>query len=133
MPEVIAHGRLLATDKDGHLTNDAGTDRIVAPWDEAVAAGVAIYQQAYGDKLRGLYVRGSVARGLAIEGFSDVDMFGVYAGVEDDIPEFDREWHDELCTSFKGRFPFVGGWGWKYGAWRAQTCSASKPQWGISS
>ncbi len=111
MPEVIAHGRLLTTNEDGYLANDAGTDRIVSPWDEAVEAGVEIYQHAYGEELQGLYVRGSVARGLALQGFSDIDMFGVHAGAGDDIPEFDRQWHDELCASFKGRFPFVGGWG----------------------
>lgn len=110
MLEVIAHGRLLTTDKDGYLTNDAGTDRIVSPWDEAVEAGMEIYQRAYGEELQGLYVRGSVVRGLAIEGFSDIDMFVVHAGAGGDIPEFDRQWHDELCASFKGRFPFVGGW-----------------------
>ncbi len=53
-----------------------------------------------------------MARGLAIEDFSDIDMFGVYAGTAgNDVPEFEREWHDELCASFKGRFPFVGDWG----------------------
>jgi hypothetical protein len=45
-------------------------------WSEAISAAVAVYEHVFTQRLISVYVRGSVPRGLALDGVSDLDMLG---------------------------------------------------------
>lgn len=71
-------GAYLVADEDGYLPSPAGT-AIAAPWSAAVESLVAAYLAEWGQDLHSIYVRGSVARGLALVGVSDLDSFAFQA------------------------------------------------------
>lgn len=50
-------------------------ERIEVPWDEAMEAVAELYRSKLGKALRCVYVHGSVARGTAVLGRSDLDTF----------------------------------------------------------
>lgn len=73
-------GRFLQVDEDGYLVPDLDARQLTGPWGDLVRASVEVYQRIYGEALHSVYVRGSVARGLAVEGLSDVDTWAVLHG-----------------------------------------------------
>lgn len=50
---------------------------VVPPWNAIVADIVDAYVTAYGPRLVGVYLRGSLPVGHAVPGLSDVDAFGL--------------------------------------------------------
>ena len=105
MTEIRKHGAILATDDDGYLIPDASLDKIVPPWDAAVDFIKEAYIEHLGDRLHSVYVRGSVARGLAVEGISDLDSVALVHG----NPPQARErlsWAGEVREKYLKRFPF---------------------------
>ncbi len=80
MIEIQKHGAVLHTDPDGYLIPDVSLDNIVPPWDEAVDFIKNAYIGHLGESLHSVYIRGSVARGLAVEGISDLDSFALARG-----------------------------------------------------
>jgi hypothetical protein len=59
-----------------------------------------------GAQLHSLYLRGSAARGTALEGRSDLDMFAVLYDDEGDPPQ---PWSEPQREEFHRLFPFVAG------------------------
>jgi uncharacterized protein len=103
MYEVKKTGVFLATDEHGHLLSDADADKIVSPWREAIDYARDLEILRLGNRLHSLYLRGSVARGTAIPGRSDIDLFAVL--FDDSAP---RPAPPEF-GDFLGRYPFVAG------------------------
>jgi uncharacterized protein len=104
MNEIRKGGVFLATDKDGYLISDASIDKIVPPWREAVEYARDLEVIRLGARLHSLYLRGSVPRGTAIEGRSDLDLFAVVFDDERDngAPPPRPQFEDA-----RSRFPFV--------------------------
>lgn len=96
-------GKVFTTDPSGTYAIDL-VDEIKPPWDEAVRAYVDEMTAKFGENLHSVYVRGSIAKGTTINGFSDLD--GGVVTVEE-APR-DREWLESLDAKFE-RFPFVAG------------------------
>ena len=69
---------------DGTLRNAAREAHIQPLWRPVLDAAVATAQAALGCRLLGVYLRGSLPRGLAVEGVSDVDL--VVFAMDDDPP-----------------------------------------------
>jgi hypothetical protein len=69
-----------------------------------VDAAIAAYQKQYGEKLRHVVLRGSVAKGQAIERISDVDTF---AYVDLSKEEISNEWTNAAEAELVARFPFA--------------------------
>ncbi len=109
MIPIRNHGRLLTTDPDGFLIRDAHPDKIEPPWQEAVDFA----RQAIGENLQtaihSIYLRGSVPRGLAVEGLSDIDTFFVVHGGDEACLQLDLSWRDAVRSEFARRFPFAQG------------------------
>ena len=80
MIKIQKHGAVLSTDKDGYLIPDASLDKIVPPWNEAVNFIKEAYIKHLGERLHSVYIRGSIARGLAVEGISGLDSFALLRG-----------------------------------------------------
>lgn len=103
-------GAYLQTDKDGFLPGPAAGQQINEPWASAVAMLTGHYLREWGPDLLSVYVRGSVARGLAIPGVSDIDSFGVLAAEATGTdPRRLREWSDAVDTEVRQAFPHVAG------------------------
>jgi hypothetical protein len=68
-------GRLWKTDAQGYILNDANS--IQPTFMSVVADAVAAYTRAVAADLHSIYVTGSVARGLAVEGMSDLNICAV--------------------------------------------------------
>jgi hypothetical protein len=66
-------------DADGHLTTGASLDRVPAAYRPVLADCVAALTAAYGDRLDGLYLYGSVATGQARPPDSDLDLLALAA------------------------------------------------------
>jgi len=93
-------GRYLSLDAGGYVTPDVAADRIGAIWQPLVA----FVRDALMDRngVRAVYLRGSIARGLAIENVSDADF--IYLS---EI-EFDRA-DAALERAVEAKFGFVKG------------------------
>lgn len=106
MNAILNIGHVLRTDEEGYLVNESGAGRIASPWDRVVEAVRDAYLKNLGERVHSIYIRGSVARGHAIEGISDVDSFAVIRGMHEP-PDF--SWVPRLNRELKTHSPFCNG------------------------
>ncbi|RKT05895.1 nucleotidyltransferase-like protein [Streptomyces sp. 3211.6] len=77
-------------DADGYLINLADAEKVDRPWLPLIESLVDEYRARYPD-LASIYVRGSVATGTAVFGYSDLDLIAVTY----EESAFDRVWMAE--------------------------------------
>lgn len=104
--EIMPIGSFLEQDKDGFLINNTSLDKIAEPWKSAIEDVRKTYIENLGPALHSIYLRGSSARGTAIEGISDIDTFAVCQGPPEKIP---TEWAPNYYLQFMEKFPFAAG------------------------
>lgn len=97
-------GRLWPIDPDGYILNDAGPANLVPPYRAAVEAVRDVYRARLSGELHSSYVIGSVARGLAVAGLSDLDTIAVTWG---DPEALDLSWQDAADAEITRRHPCV--------------------------
>jgi hypothetical protein len=102
--QLLDIGRLWSIDADGWIVNDAGVDQIALPYQGAVAAVVQAYRQQLGAALHSVYVRGTVPRGQAVPGVSDLDCFAVALG---DLTELDDGWLKPTGAQIAAAYPII--------------------------
>ena len=104
--EIKKIGSFLKTDENGYLINPASKSKIKGKWKQAVEACVLEYKKEYGDDLVSVYIRGSVAKGKAVEGLADLDTFAFV-----DLPDnkIDNSWRKKSKEKLKKKFPFCEG------------------------
>ena len=103
-------GAYLLADESGFLPSQSGTRQIKRPWVTAVDHLVNRYLSEWGADVHSIYVRGSVARDLAMPGVSDIDSFAVLVP-ESAEPDRGRlaGWSAEVDREVRQSFPFVAG------------------------
>jgi uncharacterized protein len=106
MARIERIGGVEPFDAEGCIVNPARLDRIAAPWHAAVEDVVERCRAAFGGDLHSVYVRGSVPRGLAIEGFSDLDMV---VALRDFAPLPIESEVAAMESAVQAKFPFVRG------------------------
>lgn len=79
-------GSFLAVDKDGFFMNEAAWEKVVEPWRSIVNQTRDVYREIFGNHLRSVYVRGTVAQGRAVESISDIDTMAII-----DVEPTDRQ------------------------------------------
>lgn len=99
-------GSYFETDEDGYLINPASNEKITGEWKKVVEEIVQLYKSIYGESLVSVYVRGSVAKGEAIEGISDVDTLAYLNLPKEQIK---RDWKTEAERGLLKKFPFAKG------------------------
>lgn len=98
----MLRGRLWRITPAGVILNDARREFIQPPFDAAVSELVAAVAANIGADAHSVYVTGSVARGLAVPGASDANVFAVL--VESADPELVRQdWLDAAETGAVAR------------------------------
>ena len=106
MSAIKPIGSCMQTDSEGFLIGIAGPEKITAPWDAPVEEIRDAYISHLGSRLHSVYVRGSVAKGTAIEGVSDIDTLGV---VHDSVAEIDDGWTASFSSRMRSKYPFQAG------------------------
>lgn len=99
-------GSFLQTDADGFIVNTTSPEKIQSAWLPAVEMVRDAYKQHFGEHLHSVYIRGSVAKGEAIDNISDIDSFAVVTLPHDDI---DTSWSKDLEEEITKKLPFVVG------------------------
>ncbi len=99
-------GVVLRTDSEGYLISKSSLDNITPPWDAPVAELSERFQHELGDNLHSLYIRGSLVRGTAVEGVSDIDGLVLLHG---NPQEVDWAWRPELRRELMEKYSFLGG------------------------
>ena len=104
--EVRRIGRLVPVDNEGYVVRDVDAANIRPPWDAPLSAVVEACLEHWGGNVHGIYVRGSVPRGLAVEGVSDIDCYALVRGRQFEI---DTAWIEAKCHALDARFTFQTG------------------------
>ena len=78
--EIKPMGSYFELDSDGYIMNPASIEKIQSKWYPAIDDVIEVYKKVCGDKLINIYVRGSVAKGQAVEGISDLDTYAFIEG-----------------------------------------------------
>lgn len=103
---ILPIGRYLATDAQGFIIPDVSHSHIMPPWDSLVKASLDLIA-THAPNITSVYIRGSVPRGLAVEGISDLDL--ILIGSVDDAAQEQMDLFDQ---SLAARFPFCTGIEW---------------------
>ncbi len=74
---IKAIGRYFPQDSEGYIQNDTSWEYLSKPWQSVAQEILVSYQQELGLDLHSVYLRGSLARGTQVDGFSDIDTFAL--------------------------------------------------------
>jgi uncharacterized protein len=108
---VQRHGSYLEVDEQGHIQSRADAAHIKGEWQLAVEALVAAYLDRWGENIHSIYVCGSLAKGFAVDGVSDIDSFAVLQPGEVQTISYDEfgTWAQKVEQDIREAFPFVAG------------------------
>lgn len=106
MVEIQRTGSVMKVGADGCLVNETSKENIVGKWKEVVAGAVEACKRHLGDKLHSVYLRGSVARGKAIDGVSDVDIIVVLSIGPRELGMLDLDWTKREEDILRENYPF---------------------------
>ena len=104
--EILPKGSYFQTDKEGFLVNPASPEKLQSEWRPAIDDAIEAYKNQYGDKLKNVYVRGSVAKGEAVKGISDLDTFAYVDMPQDEIT---YNWARSAIEEMVQKYPFIEG------------------------
>lgn len=104
--QIKPMGSFFEVDSEGFLVNPASMEKIQEAWRPVLDEYIKSCQKMYGKDLVSVYVRGSVAKGEAIEGISDFDAFVVLKDKHSNVFE---ETELEERIRLQSMFPFVNG------------------------
>jgi hypothetical protein len=103
---ILPLGDFIPTDDAGFLINPCRRDRIQSAFLSALDAIMQAYLQLVPGRIHSIYLRGSVARGMAIEGISDIDTFAL---LYDRPSRGELERLAEVERELSARFPVASG------------------------
>lgn len=101
-------GSFLETDNDGFLICQASPSKIIEPWQALAHELKQYYLNALDATIYGIYLRGSVATGQAIEGLSDIDSFAILLKSVQDV---DYDWTHKAREKLLKKYAFTTGIG----------------------
>lgn len=106
MIEIKETGSYFKVDAEGYLVNPASKDKIQDKWRPLVDDLVELYKSHFGEKLVSVYLRGSVSKGEAVEGVSDVDSWCYINTLRDQV---DMEGFYKKRELLLEKYPFCNG------------------------
>lgn len=109
--EIKRLGSYQGIDEQGYLLSLADASKIQSEWAEVLEMLKEAYLDKWGDAIHSIYVRGSVAKGGAVKGISDLDSFAVTTkGTKvSEMRKQDsyRKWEEKLEENIKSSYPYV--------------------------
>lgn len=103
MVEIKRHGSYLEIDKNGFVVPIVSRSLVQTKWEPIIDDITRFYQSKFGNNLHSVYVRGSVAKGDAVENLSDFDSFCV---LNSDPGEVDSPFSDKFQKEINAKYPF---------------------------
>lgn len=104
-PVIRPIGASQPVDSGGFIVNTCAADLIREPWSRLVSHLQVQCLEELGPSLHSLQLRGSVPRGIAVEGVSDLDVFCITNGRH---PQ-SSDWIDRMERSVEVMYPFCRG------------------------
>jgi uncharacterized protein len=106
--QIKEMGSYLEVDERGFLINPASVHKIGSQWKPIVDDIVQAYVEHCGEYLHSVYVRGSVAKGTALPGVSDVDTFAYVNLTKQQLTNtLDQSWIDGFEKELAHKYPFA--------------------------
>ena len=104
-------GSYLELDEHGYLQSRADATKLKGEWLRAVQMLVDAYLERWSKDIHSIYVRGSLAKGLAVKGVSDIDSFAVLMPGKVQTESYDEfgVWAEGVEQNIQKAFPFVAG------------------------
>ncbi len=97
-------GDFLELDGHGHVIKKASFDLIQPSWKPLIHDVISVYKAFFGTNLHSIWLRGSVAKGSAVDGLADFDSFGYVYEPTDCFDQFEKE-----IEALEPRYPFCAG------------------------
>lgn len=101
-------GRDRGLDAEGYIRREVSAAKIAPPYTEVVDTLRALYRERDSGRLHGLYLNGSVVKGTAVPGVSDLDVLAV---TREAPTEEDAETARGISAILERRYPFLSGAG----------------------
>jgi len=105
MTLIKPYGAFFKNDVQGQIMNMTHHDLIHPPWSKVLSVIETAYLEMYQNHIHSIYLRGSVPRGLAVEGVSDVDSFAILKPGSESIKDIQAENRAE--KELGQQFPFT--------------------------
>jgi len=106
LPKIKKIGRFCPVDDEGFIINDAHFNKIQPVFWEVIQEIKDTCCQLLRDDLHSVYIRGSIPRGIGIEGVADVDMIIL---VRKDPQIIDLRWRKKLEAQIAQQFNCISG------------------------
>lgn len=108
MREIQPVGGYIPLDAEGCLINQTSMSHVVAPWAAVVDDITGAFVSELGDRLIGVYLRGSVPAGWAVPGLSDIDAFALIEPAGDELIRWQEvPWAGRFNQRMSARYDFV--------------------------
>jgi uncharacterized protein len=99
-------GRFCPTDCNGNIVNDSSLSNINPAFSKVIEETADLYQTHLKEELHSIYIRGSIPRGLGIEGVSDLDTIAL---MNKSIQDIDLGWVDKAEQYLNQKYNCVDG------------------------
>lgn len=106
MHKIKSVGGYLEVDRDGFIVKRASPGLFQGKWKPVIQKVTEAYNNHFNENLLSVYIRGSVAKGEAIDHLSDVDSFAIVHSPEIKI---NTEWGERFSEETVKAYPFVKG------------------------
>lgn len=97
--EIKPLGSYLEIDNEGYVINPTSLEKIQEEWKPVVTDITELYKRQFGDTLVNVYIRGSVAKGDAVQGIADIDAFAYVKLSTDEIKKYSIKSEKEVLLS----------------------------------
>lgn len=99
-------GYFCSTDTENNIINDSRLEYIKPEFYNVIKEIIDLYKTHLGENLHSIYIRGSIPRGLGIDGVSDLDTIAV---VNQDVKDIDLDWTTQAEQNLNYKFDHVNG------------------------
>jgi hypothetical protein len=99
-------GRFCPTDNNGYILNDSNLKKVKPEFLKVIEEVIENNQTHLGLDLHSIYIRGSIPRGLGINGVSDLDIIAITNKKTNDI---DLKWVDKVEQELNKKFNCING------------------------
>ncbi|PAD66023.1 nucleotidyltransferase [Bacillus sp. 7586-K] len=106
MTRIKNIGHYCQTDENGYIVSNSSIKKIKPHFFEVIDEVIEYYRTNLGRDLHSIYIRGSIPRGLGIDGVSDLDTIAI---TNKNPNEIDLKWVDKAEHDLNEKFTCVNG------------------------
>jgi len=98
-------GKFFLQAENGAIINDTSFEKITSKWLPLIEKIKNSYLENLGAQVHSIYIRGSIPRGMQVDGFSDMDVFALLYDFEGRWEV--AKWQPKLEALLQKEYPFV--------------------------